>query len=509
MLLTPNRREGSGLSISLLRLWDMILCAGAMALPSAALAQSSTDQDTRLRLDQQMEGQKRAAETELLEDADALDVPASLEIDGQTYSVGDNVNEMGKALYISIARRQWPDVQRFLAAYERYPGRDPMLVRYARGGLARKGGDLSTAEGEYRALLALQTDFLPGQLELARVLFENHKDREARRAFESARALLTEQGDEAVNVRQTVDAFLHALERRRGWQGRVAIGPTYNTNLNQSSASYTCLLEADDGTCLFDRKVPDPIAAAGINFEGTLGRDIPLGGHHGIRVRGLFYGDIYPDQHDYSQAMAVGRLGYRYQSVRNTIVLSPSFESASLGSSILYDAPGVNAEWTHILSASAMLRLEGQYRDFRYRLKAYDAQNGPLTDISLTAWYLLAPSWTLFGGPDFAAKDTDDAVNSYDQGGVRLGVNKTFGADASLLLIGSYRYRKYRAYSAIFDAQRQDDQFNITAIARFPALRFAGLVPELVVQHNRVESNIDWLYSHDRTSASFRLSHAF
>src|SRR3546814_8299821 len=79
------------------------------------------------------------------------------------------------------------------------------------------------------------------------------KDREAHRAFQAAHTLLAEQGDQAVNVRQTVDAFLHALEQRRGWQGRIAVGPTYSTNLNQSSASYACLLEANDGTCLFDR----------------------------------------------------------------------------------------------------------------------------------------------------------------------------------------------------------------------------------------------------------------
>src|SRR3546814_12587124 len=111
-------------------------------------------------------------------------------------------------------------------------------------------------------------------------------------------------------------------------------------------SSDLCLLEANDGTCLFDRKVPDPIAAAGVNFEATLGRAIPLGGHHGIRVCGLPYGDIYPDQHDYSQATAFGRVGYRYQYARATVALSPSFEDVSLGSCILYDSPGINDEWT-------------------------------------------------------------------------------------------------------------------------------------------------------------------
>src|SRR3546814_6923698 len=80
------------------------------------------------------------------------------------------------------------------------------------------------------------------------------------------------------------------------------------------------------------------------------------------------------------------RVGYRYQSARDTVALSPSFEVGSLGSSILYDAPGINAEWTHILSPSRTLRLEGTYRDFRYRSVAYDRQDGPQADISLTAW---------------------------------------------------------------------------------------------------------------------------
>ena len=480
-----------------------------MALSRTAAAQDTADQDTRLRLDAQIEGQKRKSETDLLEDTDATGVPTSLEIDGQTYSVGDNVDDIGKALYVSVTRRRWADVRRFLAAYERHPGHDPMLAHFARGGLARQAGDPGLAEDHYRAMLDLQPAFLPGRLELARVLFENHKDREARRAFESLHADLAADGDKAAGVRRTVETFLVALRKRRAWQGSVAIGPTYSSNLNQSSDSYTCLLEAADGTCLIDRAVPDPIAATGINFEATLGRDIPLSGHHGIRARALVFGDIFPGHHDYSQATAIGRIGWRYQSARNIVALSPSFEVGSLGSSLLYEAPGINVEWTHMLAPRTTLRLETNYRDLSYHQRAYRAQDGGQTDLRLTGWQALPGGWTLFGGPDLSAKDTEDPVNAYRQWGARIGVHKAFGAKASLLLIGSYRNRKHRAYSELFGAQRQDDQLNATAIARFPMFAFVGLVPELVVQHNRVKSNIDWLYSYKRTAASLRLSHAF
>ncbi|MBT2245923.1 DUF560 domain-containing protein [Sphingobium sp. BHU LFT2] len=487
-----------------------ILCASAACLPLPAFAQSAGDQDTRLRLDQEIQRQQRKAESQILKDTDALDgPPSSLEIDGKSYSVGDNADEMGQALYISVRRQQWGDVRRFLAAYERYPDRDPKLVLFAKGALARQAGKLGEAERHYRELVALNPELLSGQLEMARVLFENRKDREARAAFEQVRAQLVAEGGKSAGVVRSVDAFLAALKQRRGWQGTIAIGPGYSTNLNQSSASYTCLLATDDGTCVFDRKVPDPIKATGINFEGTLGRSIPLSGHHGLRASALLFGDIYPSEHDFSQATLITRVGYQYQTARNSFSLSPSFDIGSFGSSVLYNAWGANLDWTHTARRNILLRAEANYRDYRYRQRAFASQDGPQADASVTAFYLASPSLTLFGGPDFVAKDTPADVDAYRQWGGRLGVSKAFGKNASLLVIGSYRHRDNRAYSELFGAKRSDDQFNATAIARFPALKLVGLTPEVVVQHTRVESNIDWLYSYNRTITSLRLSRAF
>ncbi|MEJ2459908.1 MAG: hypothetical protein P8Y58_17950, partial [Novosphingobium sp.] len=248
--------------------WSLVM---ASALTGTAAAQTSGNADTRLRLDQNLDRQNAEAEQQLLKDAGDLDgVPSTIEIDGKTYAVANTVSEVGEALYVAVARRQWQDVRRFLKAYLAFEDRDPMLVAYARGALARTAGKLGEAERQYRTLLGLQPDFVPGQLELARVLFENHKDREARRLFETARATLSGDGEKAAGVLRTIDSFTQALARRRGWQGSIALGPGYSNNLNQSSASYTCLLAGDDGTCLIDRKVPDPIQAMGINFESSI-----------------------------------------------------------------------------------------------------------------------------------------------------------------------------------------------------------------------------------------------
>ncbi|MDX3911277.1 MAG: hypothetical protein QHC67_15880 [Sphingobium sp.] len=208
-----------------------------MATPASA--QIENGQDTRLRLDQQLDQQRARQEEKGLEGIDGTDAPDSLVIDGKTYAVGNNVDDIGKALYISVGRRQWADVRRFLATYELLPDHDPMLVHYAKGGLARAGGDLAEAEREYRALLKLNSTFLPGQLELGRVLFENRKDRDAKRAFQAIRDQLADGGEQAQGVLRNVDAFLGALKKRQGWQVNLALGPSYSDNVNQSSASYT------------------------------------------------------------------------------------------------------------------------------------------------------------------------------------------------------------------------------------------------------------------------------
>lgn len=483
-------------------------CA-TLALAPPAGAQVDNGRDTRLRLDQQLDRRRSADDRRTLEAAEGEGAPSTIVIDGQSYTVKPTVDDVGKALYIAFGRKQWRDVDRFLATYRKLEGHDAALVLYAEGAVARNAGRLAEAERCYRDLLAIKPDFLPGRLELARVLFENHKDRDARRAFASLRADLETQGPRAEGVLRSVNTFAAALERRNGWQGNLALGPSYSTNVNQSSESYACLLSMDDGTCLIDRKVPDAIKATGISFEGVVNRRMPLAGHGGLRARAIVFGDIYPGHHRYSQGTVIARLGYDHQTARDQLAISPSFELGSLGSSVLYRAWGANAEWTHTFSPRITGRLEANYRRFDYTLSGYQSQSGPLADISLTGWYGLSPSLTLFAGVDLAGKTTPGFDEGYRQWGGRLGASKAFGQSANLFLMGSYRRRNNRSYSALFATTRKDDQYNVTAIASAPALRFAGLVPELVVQYARVGSTVDWLYSYQRTSVALRLGRTF
>lgn len=483
-----------------------VLLAAAPA-PSA-LAQQAGSGDTRLRLDQSAEQRKAEAETRLRDATDRADT-SDIEIDGKTYAVASNASDMGAALYVSIARRRWADARRFLAVYRALPDREPGLILYAEGGLAREAGDLAGAERAYRALVAAQPDFLPGRLELARVLFLDRQDREAERAFAELRAAVSALGDKAAGVLRTVDTFLAALRRRRAMQFMTSAGPEYSSNLNQSSASYTCFVLGEAGHCLFDRRMPDPIAALGLNVEANATLRLPIARHDGIGARAMLFGDLFPAHDRYSQTSLSLFSGYDRRTAVSGWVLAPSFDLGMLGAYRLYNAWGVHGDYSRSLDTRTFVRLEANARDFRYRRAGFRDYDGLQADAWLTAFHTFPHGWTLFGGPDLVDKQARDRINAFRQYGGRLGLDRPIGAALDLLFTASLRRRDYGAFSPMLAARRRDVERNYTALVRCPGLRIAGLSPSLLLQHSRVWSNVAWLYAYRRTSISLRIDHVF
>jgi hypothetical protein len=475
---------------------------------AACTVHAQDSQDTRLRLDQGIERKASEKEKDLLRDADDNDA-STLVVDGRRYSVAHNADAIGEALYVAVMRKQWRDARRFLKAYLPLPARDPMLVHYAQGALARAGDDLAGAEREYRALLAMQPNFLPGRLELARVLFENQQDRDAAALFRQIQDSLAPDDPRTAGVRRTIGAFLDALRRRRAWQGSFALGPTWNDNLNQSSASDTCLLAGPQGLCLVERRIPPAVADRGLDFEGTLSKRLPLSGHRGLYLRAVTYGDVYDSQARYNQTNLVAQAGYDYRTARYTLAAAPTFETATYGPGILYDAWGLHAEGLLNLAGGNTLKLEADHKNLTYRQKGYAAYDGHLDDAFATVFHTFAGAWTLFGGLDYIDKQARDDAEAYLLRGLRLGATGNLGQGFNALLLASQRQRRYDAYNALLGARQRDLERNYLLILKAPKFRFAGLVPSLTLQFNRVRSNVGWLYSYQRRAVSLKLEHAF
>ncbi|MEI8596659.1 surface lipoprotein assembly modifier [Photobacterium sp. Hal280] len=467
------------------------------------------DQDTNLRLEQSTVLQAREKEQRLLEAEQAREDAEALVIDGQVYQVEDNLNALGQAVYLSVKARRWVAARGFLARYLALPGHDMMLVYYAQGALARAAGALDTAETSYRALLELQPDFLPGQLELARVLFENHKNHDALKLFEQIRASLPIHDPKAQGVLETVDAFSQALLYRDSWQGAFSFGPGYNTNLNLSSESYTCLLLMPNGDCLVERKTPKAQSAYGTTFEASLNKRISLGGHHGISFQGLAYGDNYLHHSQYNEHTLLTYLGYSYHTADYQWLAAPLFEYRTQGNDALYQAWGGKLSGLYLFSAATAFKLEAEAKDLRFLPDGLDFQSGWQYAGYATLWHQLPGQWLLFGGLDWTDKRTDEAVYAYQMAGVRLGVQRAWEIGIETSLFTSFRRRDYQAYSPLLAARRQDDEQSYTLETRLTGLSVWDLTPVVSLTHNRVHSNVDWLYSHEQSEVSLKIEKRF
>src|SRR5690554_7894379 len=76
------------------------------------------DADTSLRLNQSIDLRANQQEQQILQDEDYLrGERPTLTIDGQTYTIKHEVNDVGRALYLSIQQKQWPAVVYFLEEY--------------------------------------------------------------------------------------------------------------------------------------------------------------------------------------------------------------------------------------------------------------------------------------------------------------------------------------------------------------------------------------------------------
>lgn len=361
---------------------------------------------------------------------------------------------------------------------------------------------------EYEALLAAQPDFLPARLELARVYAEDQRDRDAAALFTAIAAGINADDPATAGVRARVDGYLSALQARQRWKGALSAGPAWSDNINRSSASRTCLFGVGDA-CIIERKLPDAQRAAGLDYDASLERRWVLGGHHGLYVRGLAFGQAWRGHSAYNELNANVQAGYSWRSARQTVMLAPSYDYQALGNHALQGGSGVHAEWQYALDARSLLKLEADWKRQRYHQQGLASNyDGELASLYATWFRALNPRWTVFAGLDVTDSSAADPANGYRQRGLRLGAARQWSGITATVFV-SLRQRDYDTWSPLLEARRQDDEQNLIAIVRSERLAVAGLVPSLSLRYARIDSNVGWLYSHDRSLLSLKWERAF
>lgn len=484
-----------------------------MFIPSMLYA--AEDNDTRLRLEQNLLQQKSEQQQPLKHQQKIDQLPAMV-INGKTINIDNNLNDLGQALYLAVMQKQWQAASIYLEQYLNLDGYDVSLAKFAQGAIARVQGQADVAEQLFKEALSLQPDNTMIQLELARLLTERQKNKEALQVFGQVKAKLQQSSDPVVqNILKTVDVYLNGLKQRDEWQGSVSIGTRYASNINstsEQSTTWTKYIEDQSGNKIpvgqVTRKTEDAINAQAFDYEATLNKRWSVSGQHGVALKAFGYGRAYDGYKNHNEMTLSLNAGYSYQDQKNQFLLAPIFEHRRYQNESLSNAWGGRAEWMHVLGGKAAFKLETEVKDIQNVL--YANQSGMEYAGFATVWKNLAHSWTVFGGIDVVDHNSQEQYfTAYQQAGLRLGMSKQFSSGFNTTLFSSLRWRQYDKFNAVLEGQRQDVEQNYILVLSAPRWSMYGITPNLTYQFNQNKSNIDWLYSYDKHSLSLKLEHRF
>ncbi|MDX7986349.1 DUF560 domain-containing protein [Xenorhabdus sp. 12] len=465
------------------------------------------DEDTPRKIWQEAQHNQQENESNLIT-PDPIFIennPSFIVINGQTFQVENNINDIGQALFLAINHQQWSDVRRFLAAYQKLPEHDAMLVNFAQGGLARLDGDLDLAAYHYQQILQQQPDFPRIELDLARIYFEDQKNREAEQLFTKLNvAGSNEKQPLPAAVLKNINSYLEAIDLRTGWRGSFSAGYAYNDNVNMSS---------DYGPTYFMGRymqAPKAVKAWGMSYDATLSRRYQLSGHHGIFGRGLIYGENYRNYHDENENTFQLVSGYSFKNRNHDFSFGPLFEYKQRTDDISYRAIGAKTEWRWALTNKTAINLELEHKQLRHQKQRYRRKDGELSSTYLTLSHAINRNFVLFGGGDWLYRHNDhDSVDSYQQWGIRAGIAGELYSGINGSLSAALKERRFGAFHPMLNTTRQDTEQIYTAVIKVPAAEILGMTPSLTFRHRRNHSNVNWLYGYNKNEVLIRLEKYF
>ncbi|QKJ51258.1 hypothetical protein G9396_11810 [Providencia rettgeri] len=156
----------------------------------------------------------------------------SINLSGKTYTLRNNAQDLGQAIYLAINHRQFQDVQRLLKRYQALSDADPLLILFAKAEIEKSQNHYPRFIAYYQQILALSPQFLRVKLELARAYFEDNQNKESLALFQSL--INDETLALPAGVQQTIQQFIGAIENRTAWTGSLSFGYKYNSNINQA-----------------------------------------------------------------------------------------------------------------------------------------------------------------------------------------------------------------------------------------------------------------------------------
>lgn len=464
----------------------------------------ATDEYNRHQLQQQYKLEQQQQEQKLLQDTTLLE----RQTHSKTFTLISDEVSLTQAIFVSINQQNWQDVTNYLKRYQQLEYYSPVIVYFAQGSLARAKGKYKQAEQYFRKMMELDTEFVRGRLELARMLFENHKNNESKQQFIQLREQLPH------DMQPVIDAYLEAIDYRQGWQSSLSLGWLKNTNVNQKmgqSKCYETIRLSDQEICMQLRSAEQRISDRAWTYNSTLYKQKEFKPQHSLYLKNMMYGTIYDTEVSHSQQTFNTALGYRFQNAKLSFNIAPFYEYYRFSAQSLYNGHGLTMDYSYQPNDKIDVNIQQDYQKNNFKnQKSKENYNGDILSHYLTMSYRLSPKILGFIGVSRVTKKVKDKTNSFEQYAGRLGVHYLFNNRSNLTALAMYRQTNYKAENIFIDPKpaKNKEQNYILSYA-IPNFQFKGFYPILGYKYSKMKSNIAWFYDYDAHEMSIKLQKMF
>ncbi|WP_159916578.1 surface lipoprotein assembly modifier [Pantoea sp. 18069] len=460
-------------------------------------------QDTADRLWQGVEQQSRrpAAPAPLAEDAQrALYDPAFAAL---TRTPQARAQQLLGAVLTAVNRRDWFGAERLLRQYVQVPQHDPALATFVEASRLAADGAHALAIEKYREVVQASPEFTRAELDLARVLYDDSRLRDAHAAFARLRGQPL-----PPEVLRHVDAYRTAIAQRERPQFSLTLAAVREDNVNSMSTVVDACALVFYGTCLQNtpgEKKPD----SGIYFEAMLSKLWPLAGNHGVLLRSINYGNQYRHEKDYENLVSTNYLGYQFSSAKNQFQFLPLFEFNEEGGRKIYHAFGARLGYMRQLTQRTQLEASYEYKERRFSALFAENLQGDFKSLSLFGSYVIAPGLQAYASLAVRKSEAQQPIFFYREKSARLGIFKNFSGQVTVNAAYGWRERQAQAANAVFGRRQRDHEGSLYLNVALPGHAWQGLTPTMTYEYRDNRSSIPHAYSYEKNRLTLGFHKAF
>ncbi|OOF84043.1 hypothetical protein BKG92_01570 [Rodentibacter ratti] len=406
-----------------------------------------------------------------------------------TQELLNNPELIRQMLNRAIDTRQFELLPELLRIYQQTPDPDRVLINYASGIVLAQQGEYRSAINLYRGIIAEHPNFQPVRFRLAQFLFE---DRQNEAALDQFRKL---QADGLPpQIANAVTQYIAAIQKRSDWVFNFGLNYVHESNINNASSSRIIRL----GNVPFQKNDESlPQSANGLNYYLNVAKDWNLSASHYLHLENYFQGKSYWDNHQFDDHQNRTSLGYQYQNAQSRLAFLPYYEMRWYANHRYNQGYGVRAEAEYWLTPKWQSSVAGELGKLKHRGENKLVDSTTLFG-SATLLYAFNAKSYVFGGVDILWDRTLERSFASKRLTGRIGWGQEWWGGISSRIQLNYGKREFDRPHLIFRQHREDRELNVSATLWHRNIHFWGITPKISFQHQRVNSNLEDLYSYIR-----------